>query len=185
MNIYGKKTLIRAIEPSDLPLLAEMINDPDIESCVAGWSFPVSEYQQSRWLDSTLNDNKTKRFIIETTDKSENKAIGMIYLTDIDWKNRSVGTGIKLSSKAPRNQGYASDAVTALFGYTFDELQMHRIAFKIIETNVPSIKLYERVGAKREGVLRQSVYKNGRYVDQYCYAVLKSDFDEKRYAVEG
>ena len=46
MNICGNKVILRALEPSDMPYLREMINDPEMERMVIGWSFPVSEKQQ-------------------------------------------------------------------------------------------------------------------------------------------
>ena len=178
MNIVGKKTLLRAMEQSDMKLLNEMMNDSEIEMSVGGWSFPVSMSEQMRWYDSALNDKNNKRFIIETTDREENTAIGMIYICDFDWKNRSVSTGIKLSSNAPRKCGYATDAVMALFKYAFEELQMHRVNLKILEDNAASVALYEKCGAKREGILRDSVFKGGKYHAQFVYGVLYSDYKE-------
>ena len=185
MNIIGKKTLMRAMEPSDMPLLKEMMNDPAIEKAVGGWSFPVSSSEQQRWYDSAVSDKNNKRFIIETTDRENNVAVGMIYLCDVDWKNRTVSTGIKLASGAPRRCGYATDAVMALFEYAFSELQMHRIGLKILEDNEASRALYEKCGAKKEGSLRDSVFKGGKYIDQLCYGVLESDFKKAKKIIYG
>lgn len=178
MNILGKRTVLRAMEPSDMDLLKEMMNDPEIERSVGGWSFPVSTSEQMRWYDLAIGDKNNKRFIIETTDRENNISIGMIYICDFDWKNRSVSTGIKLSSQAPKRCGYATDAVMALFKYVFEELQMHRIGLKILEDNIASIALYEKCGAKREGILRDSVFKCGKYHAQLCYGVLEADYKE-------
>ena len=178
MIIRGKRTLLRAMEPEDMVLLQEMINDPELEGAVGGWSFPVSGWQQQKWYENAVNDTKTRRFMIQTTDTQQPQTIGMIYLTDLDWKNRSVATGIKISASAPRGQGYGTDAVMALVGYAFYELQMHRVSLKIKSDNLASVKLYEKCGAKREGVLRDTIYKDGRYWDQYVYGILKSDYDD-------
>ncbi len=176
MNIVGSKTLLRAMDADDMELLREMLNDPSIERMVGGWGFPVSKLQQQRWFETACTDTQTKRFIIETTDRKENAAIGMIYLTDFDWKNRCVVSGIKLASFAPRRQGYAADAVKALFRYAFDELQMHRIEMEILSDNEASRRLYEKCGAKCEGTKRDAVYKDGHYIDQCVYAVLEDEF---------
>jgi RimJ/RimL family protein N-acetyltransferase len=166
------------MEPTDMAMLHEMINDPEIENATGGWGFPVSQWQQQKWYESAVNDTKTRRFMIETTDTEVPQTIGMIYLTDLDWKNRSVATGIKLSGNAPRGKGYATDAVMALLGYAFQELQMHRVSLKIKEDNFPSVKLYERCGGKREGILRETLYKDGRFWNQYAYGILKADYEE-------
>lgn len=178
MNIPGSKTRLRALEEYDAELLRRMLNDPSIERRVGGWGFPVSMIQQQQWLAKVHTDEHTKRFMIDTTDTDKPQTIGMIYLTNIDWKNRCVESGIKLASDAPRRQGYATDAVRALFRYAFDELQMHRIEMEILDDNTASKKLYEKCGARQEGVKREAVYKGGRYIDQCLYAVLKRDFKE-------
>lgn len=69
MNIYGKKTVLRAIEKEDCILIVDMFNDPEIESKVIGWSFPLSRYAQEKWLENHYNDTDY-RFIIENDEKS-------------------------------------------------------------------------------------------------------------------
>ena len=176
MNIKGTKTCLRALEERDAAILLAMLNDPEIERCVGGWGYPVSEMQQRQWFANVHKDEQTKRFMIDITDTDTAQTIGMIYLTNIDWKNRCVESGIKLAADAPRRQGYATDAVRALFRFAFDELNMHRIEMEILEDNIASRKLYEKCGAVCEGIKRAAVYKNGRYLDQCLYAVLKEEF---------
>jgi Acetyltransferases, including N-acetylases of ribosomal proteins len=183
MNIIGKKIILRAIEPDDMDMLQDMVNDPDIETSVVGWSFPVSKADQIRWYENILNDKSTLRFIIET--KSDREAIGMIYFAEIDWKNRSAETGIKLKKNAPKRQGYATDAVTTLWQYAFFELQLNRLSFLIMEYNEASIGLHEKCGAVREGIKRNAVYKGGKYHNQYYYGVLKENFEEIKNGLNG
>lgn len=42
MILKGEKVILRAIEREDQEFLKEMINDPELEKLVVGWSFPVS-----------------------------------------------------------------------------------------------------------------------------------------------
>lgn len=176
MYIMGRKTRLRAIESADAPLLREMINDPAIEEAVGGWGFPVSESEQLRWIERQSESAQTKRFMIDGIGTSDPSTIGMIYFTDLDWKNRSAEMGIKLATDAPRRQGYATDAVHALLTYLFDELQMNRVSMVILATNAASVGLFEKCGAVREGTLRRAVYKKGRYIDAYVYGILKDEY---------
>ena len=41
MNIYGKFVVLRAMEMEDCELVINMFNDPEIESLVVGWAFPL------------------------------------------------------------------------------------------------------------------------------------------------
>ena len=153
-----------------------MINDPEIEKMVAGWSFPVSMYSQMKWYENVIDDKNNYRFIIELVETKQ--AVGLISLTDIDWKNREAQYAIKLCSDAPKNQGIATDSEFALMRYYFEELQMHRLSSAVMISNVASIVMTEKCGAKREGVKRSALYKNGSYQDVILYGVLYEDFCE-------
>ena len=50
MIIKGKKTILRAIEQKDFQLLLDLINDPETEYMLGGWSFPVSQQMQMDWV---------------------------------------------------------------------------------------------------------------------------------------
>ena len=57
MNLKGKKVFLRAIEKEDLEFLREMINDPEMEKNVGGWSFPISKYEQEKWYENQIFNN--------------------------------------------------------------------------------------------------------------------------------
>lgn len=118
MNLSGKRVKLRAIEISDLQFLKDMINDPRIEEMVVGWSFPISDHEQKEWIMKQMNDEKNIRLIVEN--EYEEK-IGLISLTNIDWKNRSAVHGIKISNKNFKNQGYGAEAVKTIVNYGFNE----------------------------------------------------------------
>ena len=85
MIIDANSVILRAIEENDLPLLQAMINDPAIERLTGGYCFPVSADRQRRWFDN-YDQQKDLRCMIQIKNGA---TIGMIMLTDIDWKNRT------------------------------------------------------------------------------------------------
>ncbi|MEG1578860.1 MAG: GNAT family protein [Oscillospiraceae bacterium] len=174
MNLYGKKVMLRAMEPEDMEMLRETINDPEMERMIGGWSFPVSKLEQMQWYERVVADKRNLRFIIESLETKE--ALGMISLTDIDWKNRNAAYAIKLKQDAPKKKGYASDSGLTLMRFAFEELQLHRLTSDVLEYNTASIAMMEKCGAQREGLKRSAVYKNGQYHNVICYGVLYEDF---------
>jgi RimJ/RimL family protein N-acetyltransferase len=79
---------------------------------------------------------------------------------------------------APQHQGcgFALEAVRAVLGYLFAELGVHRACASIDPRNAPSLALFERVGMRQEGRLRQSVWFKGEWADDVVFAVLKSEW---------
>lgn len=178
MNIYGEKVMLRAMEPEDMELLREAMNDPEMEQMVGGWSLPISRAGQHKWYENNFDNKSTIRLII--VELETEMAVGLIYLTNIDWKNRNASRGIKLFRTETRGKGIARDASFTLMKYAFEELNLHRLNSEILSYNHASIKYYERCGGVREGVKRQAVFKNGEYHDVYCYGVLYQDFLEAK-----
>ena len=173
MILTDNKVLLRAIEKTDAPMLCEMINDPEIESMVVGFSYPVSSSQQEKWIDS-LSSDKTIRYAIE----ADNKFVGTASLTNLDMKNRTANMNIKLMNTA-RGYGYASRGLKLLISYCFDELNLNCLTASILDYNSASQHLFEKSGFNQEGRLRQRVFKKGKYHDLLVYSLTKDDFNER------
>jgi RimJ/RimL family protein N-acetyltransferase len=176
MNIKGKFVTLRAIELEDQELLREMINSPEIEKMVGGYSFPVSKNQQDKWYETNSNNQNHIRLIIET---EEDGAIGFANIVNIDWKNRSAFHGIKIANKQFRARGIGTDTVMAVMKYAFEELQLNRLDGSIISYNEPSRKLYcDRCGWKVEGIRRKAVFKSNEFHDELIVGILKEEYED-------
>lgn len=167
MNIIGEIVYLRAIEPNDKSLLLELINCPDTEYMLGGKSFPISEYNQAKWIENLTNTDKTMRCII--VDKASDVAVGTIILTDIDYINGNTQIHIKLS-ESYRGKGFATDAIKCVLDYAFKELRLKTVYSEIIQYNVASIKLFEKCRFKCDGVLRSRIFKRGSYYDVFSYS---------------
>lgn len=169
MNYVYQDITLRAIEESDLEIIREMMNDPEIENMTGGYSFPISGYQQKKWFENLSNSDKELRTIIET---KEHGAIGLVMLTDIDWKNRTAQSHSKIAtSKNSRGKGYGTKASKALVKYAFEELNLNLIYSQILSYNLASQRTREKCGFKKDGILRNRVYKNGTYHDVVVWSI--------------
>ena len=173
MIIYGDKVLLRAVEEADNSLLLSLINDPDTEMMLGGSSWPISEAEQLKWFEHQERSRDVLRCIVALQD--DGKAIGTIILSDIDQKNATGHIHIKMSKNGGRGKGYGTDAVNTMVRYAFDELRLNCIYANILSYNEVSIRLFERCGFKRDGILRHRVYKKGKFVDLIAYSRLLAD----------
>lgn len=175
MNIYGKKVVLRAVEKDDCKLIIDMFNDPEIEHLVGGWAFPVSLFAQERWLEAHYNDPNAVRFVIDT---KEDGAVGILVLTDIDWKNKRAAVGLKIASKEKRAKGYGTDATMAIMRYVFDELGFHRLEASRLAVNQASARMTEKCGFVEEGIKRDYIYKGGKFIDLVEASILADEYYE-------
>lgn len=171
MILKNGQILLRAIEEEDASVLCELINDPEIEHAVVGWSYPVSLAQQKKWIAALDNNCGTVRYAID----AGNGIIGVAMLTSLDFKNRTANMNIKLT-KESQGHGYAIQAMELLIAYCFEELNLFCLTANVLESNKASQKLWEKLGFRRDGVLRSRVFKANVYHDLFAYSLLKDEY---------
>jgi RimJ/RimL family protein N-acetyltransferase len=63
-----------------------------------------------------------------------------------------------------------------LIHFGFTQLHLHRVADDCDARNQASIRVMEKLGMRREGHLREVIWKDGRWYDEYLYAVLAHEW---------
>lgn len=181
--IPGRDIILRAIEPDDLPFLADLADDPTVHAHVVGWGWPVARHGQAAWLERTASDQTNRRLVI--TDR-EGKRLGMTGLWDIDLRNRSAQSAIKLHRSALEGRkGTATDALKATLAVAFSELGLHRVWAAILDYNAGSLALYTRkVGFTLEGTSRAAIWRAGAFRDLSQLGILRSEWAAQSDAAE-
>lgn len=165
---------LRAIEKKDIELLLYLINAPELENKTVGWHFPISCITQEHWMENFQNSDQSIKLMIEL---KNSKTIGMVMLEKLDWKNRTASIGCKISSlSTDRIKNDTLDAVKGILKYAFDELGMNCIYGEILEDNIFSRKLCKRAGFIEEGILRNRIYKNGKFKNLVSVSIIKEEF---------
>jgi len=167
---------LRPIEKEDSVFLRDLANDPVVRANVVGWDWPISLTGQTRWFESGAETATTRRFIIETL---EGVPIGLTGLWDIDWRNRSAMSAIKLGSDAQaRGRGYGVEAIRVLMDFAFNDVGLNRLHGSILDGNEASLAVYIRKsGWTLEGRLRQHIWRNGDFIDLLQVGILRSEYE--------
>ena len=95
----------------------------------------------------------------------------MAALVTLDMDAREAEAGYIVAPSA-RGRGVASRALTLLTDWALDELALERVELRITVENEPSIRVAEKCGYEREGVLRSVHFKQGRRNNVAVYARL-------------
>jgi RimJ/RimL family protein N-acetyltransferase len=114
-------------------------------------------------------------FAIKNIEHSE--LIGVTGFDDISWNNGTALIYIGIGEEKHRGLGYANEAFRLTIEFGFEELNFHRIYLTVLEYNEPAIKLYEKLGFKREGVYREFIHRDGKRYDMYLYGMLRPEWD--------
>jgi len=117
-----------------------------------------------------------KTFIICKKDSIE--PVGDITYRNLDKRNQSAELGLEIANNEERGKGYGSDALHCFIDFMFRFLNLNRIELKTLVDNVEAQRLYERLGFKRIGLIRDAVYdsRTGRYTDYVYMDLLLRDW---------
>jgi RimJ/RimL family protein N-acetyltransferase len=74
-------------------------------------------------------------------------------------------------------RGYGTEAVRELLRIAFKDLGVRRVTANCFTDNVPSWRLMERVGMRREThAVQDALHRSGQWMDSYVYALLDHEY---------
>jgi len=170
--IKGQKVILRPVEERDLELIVRWRNDPANRRFFFS-PFLINPGGQKKWYEDLLADRNRVVMMIDTL---EGKTVGMVALSNIDWRNQECEGGQFIIDPDERLHGYGEDAARAIIKYAFEELNLHRIYAFCYPFNQAVISLIKKLGFKEEGVLRQSVFAGGKFHDKVLLALLREEW---------
>jgi len=158
---------MRPVGSSDLDLLASHRNDFDTWRNLTS-TLPVWNHLQDDWLKS-LGD-KNMYFIGYKLHK--NIPIAFLRVTDIDFINSNACIGLDIF-KSQRGLGYGKPFFGLIVDYVFNTLNLHKAWLLVREDNVKAINIYDNAGFKKEGQLKEHLFREGRYHDYILMGMVK------------
>ncbi len=164
---------IRRFERTDIPRKVAWINDVRNNQFLH-YDLPLSVEKTEKWFDSHLGDETRYDAVIE----ADGVPVGTIGLLDIDRRNNKAEYYVAMGEAEYKGKGIAGEASRLLLAYGFEELGLNRIYLFTESSNIAAQKLFESLGFKREGLIRQDVLSHGDYADRIVYGILREDWDK-------
>ncbi|CQR70833.1 Putative ribosomal N-acetyltransferase YdaF [Sporomusa ovata DSM 2662] len=185
MIIINQQNPFPAIE-TDRLILRQLLTD-DATILLQYWSAPeVTEYltlepfkkleeavAMIELLNSLPESNQGIRWAI--TSRQEGKVLGTCGFHNYNPEHCRAEMGYELG-QAYWRQGFMTEALTAILHYGFEKMAVNRIEAFVNVGNIKSTGTLEKMGFKLDGLLREYEFARGKFVDQYCYSLLKSDY---------
>src|SRR5699024_7422545 len=104
-----------------------------------------------------------------------NKEVGMGGLVKISQKNMNCELYMYMDPSF-QGKGLGFESCYNLCQYAFNSLSLKKIFLYTFSENIKANKLYEKIGFKLEGILRQHTYKDGSLRNRNIYGLLKNEF---------
>lgn len=178
MYYTGEKIRLRAYRKEDVPKALELLNDFEIKRLlITGVPYPNTLKDEEEWFEKQSAGNDLYNFAIETLEN--NKYIGGCGLNHIDWKNSVATVGIFIGDKEYWGKGYGTDAMKVLVKFIFEQMNINKVKLNTFSFNERAIKSYKKCGFQIEGVLRNELFKDGKYCDEIIMGILKDEYFNK------
>ena len=167
-----KEIELRAPEPEDIALLYRWENDPAVWQ-ISNTLSPFSQFTLKKYIENShksIYEMGQLRLMVEITDIG--KTIGSIDLFDFDPFHQRAGIGILIADSKERQKGYASMALEGMIDYSFNRLKLHQLYCNICSDNLPSIKLFSKLGFKESGLKKDWIRAGESYKDEILMQLL-------------
>lgn len=169
------KVFLRALNKSDCEKIYTWLQDEEIQSLTGGDTFYPSTDYINKWIEDKIFG--TKEIYLAICLSANKEMIGYLSIKDIDHRNRkAVWGGILIGEKDLWNQGLATEAARLMLAHVFNELNINLLWAFWREDHISSVKMGEKIGFKKVGILPQGLFKRGEYNNMVIMCLLRQDY---------
>jgi RimJ/RimL family protein N-acetyltransferase len=161
--IKGENVYLRALEMTDLERCQRWINDPAVHRTL-DFRTPLSLEQEREWLDRACR-NSFENVHLAICTMADDRHIGTVSLMNGHPVHRRSTFGIMIGETDLHDCGYGTEATRLICRYGFEEMNLNKINLTVMADNPRGVRVYEKVGFVKEGLLREEFFIDGQYRD--------------------
>ncbi len=128
------------------------------------------------WMDKAMEEDSNKTFWFTIRAAEDNRLLGDIELSVIEWNARDAFVGIGIGPRAFWGKGYGTEAMQLILQYAFIELNLRRVTLTVFEYNTRAVRSYEKAGFRYEGRQRARILREGKRWDILFMGILHEDW---------
>lgn len=176
MIIKTKSLKLRDYKKSDIDFIHNLVQEPDI-------------YRYQIWGPNSLEDTTVFTNSCIANQSEEPRKSFEFCMTDIESNEILGAIGIRIQDDLAKiadmgywvrkdywGKGLATEAGKAILNFGFQNLELNRIWATASPLNPASTRVLEKIGMKKEGLLRSNLFVRGEYRDSVLLAILKNEF---------
>jgi RimJ/RimL family protein N-acetyltransferase len=170
VRIQLSTCLLREWRRGDEPSLVRHANNPAVWRNVRdSFPRPYTQADARSWVRLATGEGLNMVFAIDV-DGFAVGAIGVRPGEDVNRFSAEIGYWV---GEEYWNRGIATEAVQAVTHYAFDTLGMMRVYAHVFEWNAASMRVLEKAGFQREGVMRHAAMKDRQLIDQIMFGKVR------------
>lgn len=170
MELTGNGFTLRNWQAGDEESLQKHANNPNVSATLLDrFPSPYTIEDAQAWVKMFEDQEPVVNFAISINGEVVG-GIGLNFRADVYRKTPLLGYWL---SENYWGKGIMPEAVKLITNYTFTQLDAVCIQALALSSNPASMRVLEKAGYEKQGVLRQSVVKNEQILDEHVFAILK------------
>lgn len=176
MNLSTERLTLRPIQKEDITDYFEFYSD--VENCLYLLNEPwTKENMLENFSPKLENKSFLKRTSTLLSVVYKEKVIGEISIISTNMKE-TIEIGYIFNSNFSQ-QGFATEAMIAVFDYLFLTTDTHRVYADVDSRNINSAKLCERLGMRKEAHHIEDYWNKGEWTDSLIFGILKREWEQR------
>jgi RimJ/RimL family protein N-acetyltransferase len=175
--LTGERSCLRELEPEDAATLLPLLSAPEVARFI---SPPPHSLEQFAWfIETSRTERAAGRYAgFALVPHGHEAAVGVVQLRQTERGFVTAEWGFAMSSRW-WGSGLFLEASRLLIDFAFGTVGVHRLEARAAVANGRCQAAMQKLGAVREGVLRQSLTAaDGTRLDQVLWSILAADWRE-------
>ncbi|SPE54702.1 Acetyltransferase, ribosomal protein N-acetylase (modular protein) [Verrucomicrobia bacterium] len=175
-SLETARLILRPFSLDDAPTVVRQAGRREIADTTIAIPHPYPEAQARDWISrQSATWREGREIVFAIVLRSERRLIGAIGLREINSEHRQAELGFWIGVDW-WGRGYATESARAVLGFGFQSLRLNRIYAHHMVRNPASGRVLEKIGMKKEGLLRERVRKWEIFEDVVILATLRSEW---------
>lgn len=173
-EITGDRVRFIPISLLDVDAIHSFASDADVSRFI-GWPLMTSVQETEEYIKEMMEREVKKTYMYASlVEKGTEEIIGCVMLFNFNFESNNAEIGYVIH-KSHWGKGYTSEAVGLINKYAFEELKLHKINARVVDTNIGSAKVLTKNGYLKEGCFKDHYYIENRYYDGLFYGIISED----------
>jgi [ribosomal protein S5]-alanine N-acetyltransferase len=176
--LVGDRVQLRELRLSDAPSLLAMVTTPEVSRFISPPPVTIAGFE--RFIQWTQDERAAGRYIcFAVVPAGMTTAVGLFQLRALEPTFTTAEWGFALG--APFwGTGVFMDAARLTVEFALETVGVHRLEARAAAANGRGNGALAKIGAVKEAVLRQSFLRNGEYIDQAIWSIVREDWRQAK-----
>jgi ribosomal-protein-alanine N-acetyltransferase len=177
-SLIGSLVTLRELRPSDAPALFAALTSEQVSRFISPPPSTVNGFE--RFIAWTLQQREAGHYVcFAVVPHGSEIAVGIFQVRSLEPAFGTAEWGFAIAAEFWAS-GIFTDGARLVVDFVFDVLGTHRLEARAAVQNGRGNSALRKIGAVQEGILRRSFVRNGEYLDQVLWTILKEEWRQSK-----